>query len=96
MLFLDGLEADIYNYSYEQDRNLVQQPLVGQIDSLPLEAPDDGSSSPYGLPRVEIPPCDAVLAGNIDFMDFSGDIPGPERRFLLHSDFTRCGTRNLP
>jgi hypothetical protein len=44
----------LYAYSLEQHWSLVQQSLVGQIDSLPLGAPVDGS----GLPRVEPSPCD--------------------------------------
>jgi hypothetical protein len=47
----------LYSSSYEQDWNLVQQHLVGQIGSLPLGTPVDGSSS-YGLPLVEPSPCD--------------------------------------
>jgi hypothetical protein len=59
-----GLNA----YSYEQDWNLVQQPLGGQVGPLPLEAPDDGSSSFHGFPQVEIPTLTAFLGGNIDFI----------------------------
>ncbi|KAH9953873.1 hypothetical protein BGW80DRAFT_1406389 [Lactifluus volemus] len=84
--------TSLYAYSYEQ---VVQQPLVGQIGLLPLGTPVDGSSSSYGLPRVEPSPCDTFNdrhreeCGKADLYAYSHERPEkvPMGQSLVPSPF---------